>query len=330
MFRIIISKIAYSDKGNEDKTYVLSAFDLRPLWNKKKSSGLNGTYDGINFANKPLLYSTPDFTKHKPKTIPNNQTFIKKNNSLGFIVNEPAPETVVIVENNNKNSLANRIANRPAVQEYFNIYCKQIAGFLGNIERKTKESVFISLTGDSGSMKTRMCFQFMNAFAQNYKVGHASIEEHPESALYFDKAAEYLNQTAINNIEAPEIRTLQDLHELIMRNDVIVIDSYTKMKEIFKGFEVDKDLRKKYNGKLFIVIFQQTTSGAMRGGSKSEYDADIVLFTEKKDNYEKNYIYAYKNRYNRQIGLTYNIFHKRLDGSTTIVAPEIKQKFKVN
>ena len=248
--------------------------------------------------------------------------------NTGFKVNEPEPETTVLVENDNKRSLANRIANRPVNQEYFEIYCKQIAGFLGAIERKTKESVFISLTGGEGSMKTRMCFQFMNALAQNYKVGHASIEEHPESALYYDKVDEYLNQTAINNIEAPEIRTLNDLHELISRNDVIVIDSYTKMKEIFKGFEVDKDLRKKYNGKLFIVIFQQTVTGSMRGGSKSQFDADIVLFTQQFDDYEKNFIYASKNRYNSQKNLKYNIFNKKLIGA--IIAPDVKPKFKVN
>lgn len=362
MFRIIISKTAYVDGKKQNKVFVLSAFDLRPLWKKQKSSGLNGTYDGINFAKKPLLSKTLDLKKSrdlpkvavaspkdgdkKPlsknkvtKTIPKNQIINKKNetNTLncaasttntGFKVDEPETETTVLVENNNKNSLANRIASRPVNQEYFEIYCKQIAAFLGKIERKPKESVFISLTGGRGSMKTRMCFQFMNALAQNYKVGHASIEEHPESALYFDKIDEYLNQTALNNIESPEIRTLNDLHELIARNDVIVIDSYTKMKEIFKGFEVDKDLRKKYNGKLFIVIFQQTTSGAMRGGSKSEFDADIVLFTKQFDNYEKNYIYADKNRYNKQQDLKYNIFNKKLEGA--IIAENPIAKFKVN
>jgi type IV secretory pathway ATPase VirB11/archaellum biosynthesis ATPase len=63
-----------------------------------------------------------------------------------------------------------------------------------------KESVAITLTGGQGSMKTRFCFQLMNALAQNYKVGHASIEEHPESGLYFDKVEQYLNGKSIHNI----------------------------------------------------------------------------------------------------------------------------------
>ncbi len=221
----------------------------------------------------------------------------------------------------NKNSLAYKMANKPEKVDYFDIQDKDIKKLLGQIEIKPNESVFISLTGGEGSMKTRMAFQFMNCFAQNYKVGHASIEEHPESVLYYDKANEYLNAKAQSNIHNPEVKSIIDLHKLIQDNDVIVIDSFTKMKEIEKSFEVDKDLRKKYNGKLFIVIFQQTTNGSMRGGSKSQFDADIVMFTEKFDDYTKNYVYTTKNRYNKEAGLKFNIFSKQLVGN----APAIKK-----
>lgn len=236
----------------------------------------------------------------------------------------------------NRNSLAYKMANKPKNVNYFKIDNAEIASFLGQIERKNKESVVISLTGGQGSMKTRMAFQFMNALAQNYKVGHASIEEHPESNLYFDKAEHYLNAKALNNIEAPEIKSVNELEQLIKKNDVIVIDSFTKMQEMHKSFEVDKDLRKKYDGKLFIVIFQQTTDGKMRGGSKSQFDADIVLFTEKKTDYRDNYIYADKNRYqNKPLdGLKFNIFSKKLvhDKSEPMAEPTAKKKlsFSVN
>lgn len=236
----------------------------------------------------------------------------------------------------NRNSLAYKMANKPKNVNYFKIDNTEIASFLGQIERKKKESIVISLTGGQGSMKTRMAFQFMNALAQNYKVGHASIEEHPESNLYFDKAEQYLNAKSLNNIEAPEIKSINELEQLIKKNDVIVIDSFTKMQEMHKGFEVDKDLRKKYDSKLFIVIFQQTTDGKMRGGSKSQFDADIVLFTEKKTDYRDNYIYADKNRYqNKPLdGLKFNIFSKKLvhDKSEPMAEPTAKKKlsFSVN
>lgn len=232
----------------------------------------------------------------------------------------------------NKNSLAYRLANKRTISDSFKIEEKEIADFLGDIERKEKESVVISLTGGQGSMKTRMCFQFMNALGQNYKVGHASIEEHPESKLYYDKAEEYLNAKALQNIEAPEIKTISDLEQLIKSNDVIVIDSFTKMQEMDKGFEIDKDLRKKHNGKLFIVIFQQTTDGKMRGGSKSQFDADVVLFTEKMTDYRNNYIYADKNRYqNKPLdGLKFNIFDKKLVRDKLEASAEPKTKKKLS
>ncbi|MCD8435628.1 ssDNA-binding domain-containing protein [Tenacibaculum dicentrarchi] len=214
------------------------------------------------------------------------------------------------------NSLAYKMANRQnKVSEIYKIRDKNISEFLGEIEVKQKESVVITLTGGQGSMKTRCAFRFMNAFAQKYKVGHASIEEHPESTLYYNKVDEYINDTALNNIHNPEINSISDLDMLVKENDIIVIDSFAKMQEIQKGFEVDKDLRKKYDGKLFIVIFQQTTDGKMRGGSKSQFDADIILFTEKFDNYQDNYIYADKNRYqNRNLtDLKYNIFEGKLN-----------------
>ncbi|MFZ3575881.1 ArdC family protein [Tenacibaculum finnmarkense] len=209
------------------------------------------------------------------------------------------------------NTLAYKMANRQnQVSEIYKIKDKNISEFLGQIEVKEKESVVITLTGGQGSMKTRCAFRFINAFAQKYKVGHASIEEHPESTLYYNKVDEYINDNALNNIHNPEINSISDLDRLVKENDIIVIDSFAKMQEIQKGFEVDKDLRKKYDGKLFIVIFQQTTDGKMRGGSKSQFDADIILFTEKFDNYQDNYIYADKNRYQNKnlTDLKYNIF----------------------
>lgn len=237
---------------------------------------------------------------------------VDKNGQFSLLGVAAQEEEKVVPQN--KQSLAYRIANQPTEVDYFDISDKDISSFLGNIERKNKESIVVSLTGGQGSMKTRFAFQFMNALAQKYKVGHASIEEHPESVLYFDKVNQYLNETALHNIEAPEVKCVQDLENLIKCNDVIVIDSFAKLQEIDRNFEVDKDLRKKYDGKLFLVIFQQTTDGKMRGGSKSQFDADIVLFTQKESDYRNNYVYADKNRYQSQSleKLHYNIFNGEL------------------
>ena len=182
--------------------------------------------------------------------------------------------------------------------ETFVIANPQLQRFLGDVERKSSESTVITIAGGAGSGKTRFAFQFINALAQNYTVGHASLEEHPDSKLYYDKVQQYIDETALPNIEAPEIKNLDQLEALIQRNEVIVIDSFAKLQELNPRFLLDRDLRKKYDGKLFLLIYQLTGEGKMRGGSKSEYDGDIILLTHVAPDYRENYIYPSKNRYN--------------------------------
>ena len=182
--------------------------------------------------------------------------------------------------------------------ETFVIANPQLQRFLGDLERKTAESTVITIAGGAGSGKTRFAFQFINALAQNYKVGHASLEEHPDSKLYYDKVQQYIDETALPNIEAPEIKDLDQLEALIQRNEVIVIDSFAKLQELNPRFLLDRDLRKKYDGKLFLLIYQLTGEGKMRGGSKSEFDGDIILLTHVAPDYRENYIFPSKNRYN--------------------------------
>ena len=213
------------------------------------------------------------------------------------------------------NSISNKIkAFQERNFEIFNIENPDLSTFLGEIERKNIGSNVITLTGGAGSGKTRFAFQFMNALAQNYKVGHASLEEHPESKLYFDKVTQYLDSQAQNNISVLENETLDGLENLINENEVIVIDSFAKLREMDSKFLVDKDLRKKYNGKLFLVIFQQTSDGKMRGGSTSEFDGDIILFTKTFDDPKENFVYPSKNRYNALplSELKYSVFYQQL------------------
>ena len=213
------------------------------------------------------------------------------------------------------NSISNKIkAFQERNFEIFNIENPDLSTFLGEIERKNIGSNVITLTGGAGSGKTRFAFQFMNALAQHYKVGHASLEEHPESKLYFDKVTQYLDNQAQNNISVLENETLDGLENLINENEVIVIDSFAKLREMDSKFLVDKDLRKKYNGKLFLVIFQQTSDGKMRGGSTSEFDGDIILFTKTFDDPKENFVYPSKNRYNALplSELKYSVFYQQL------------------
>ncbi|WP_281322762.1 zincin-like metallopeptidase domain-containing protein [Flavobacterium aestivum] len=336
-------QLLFEDKPNEAIRTALKRSGLAFKWSPKEGAWQRqlNTFDKHNW--KLLLAVIPSLETKAGDSEKKESSITTKGLNAPKVATKPEVKKqmgctpkVTPEKNVNKNSLAYKMANRPKDVPFFNIDNKDIADFLGQIERKEKESIVISLTGGQGSMKTRMCFQFMNALAQFYKVGHASIEEHPESSLYYAKAEEYLNAKAVENIECPEVKSLSDLEKLIQDNEIIVIDSFSKMQEMCKGFEIDKDLRKKYNGKLFIVIFQLTTDGKMRGGSKSQFDADIVLFTEKMADYRDNYIYADKNRYqNKPLdGLKFNIFNKKLiqDNPEAPSEPRAKKKlsFLVN
>ena len=227
---------------------------------------------------------------------------------------DPATQSAPSITPRN-NSIANKMATlQNRTFETFIIAEPQMQAFLGDVERKNTGSTAITITGGAGSGKTRFAFQFINALAQNYKVGHASLEEQPDSKLYFDKVQQYLDQTAQANVEAPEIENMQDLQALIERNDVIVIDSFTKIREWDRNFLLDRDLRKKYNSKLFLIIFQQTVAGNMRGGTTSEFDGDIILYTQVFPDYRENYIYPSKNRYNSTPSeqLRYSVYHQQL------------------
>lgn len=226
---------------------------------------------------------------------------------------------IIPVKNSGRNSLAKRKLQMQGRKfEMYDVLDKHMSEFLGDIERKNKESLVLTIAGEQGSGKTRFAFRFMNVLAQKYKVGHASMEEHPESKVYWDKIDEYMNETALNNIDNPEIKTISQLEKLIEENDVIVIDSFPKLRELEKKFGVDKDLRKKYNGKLFLIVFQLTSGGKMRGGTESQFDGDCIFFVEKKANYKDSFVYANKNRYqNRPLDeIEFNIFSGQLNQKT--------------
>lgn len=309
---------------DKDRKLKLKSYDV----GKKKSRDPQG---GLPSAEGSQLFKTVQSTQDPVGTLQDGRTEPlsegkgtkkslsrkKKEENFGLNASE-APVTSLPAP---RQTLAQQLATRPEVRESFLVADEQMSLFLGALEKKTKDSLVITLTGKQGSGKTRFAFQFMNALAQRYRVGHASIEEHPESVLYEEKAYQYLNDTALEHITAQDVRSLAELDTMIRTNEVIVIDSFQKMRELAPHFEIDKDLRKKYDGKLFLVIFQQTADGKMRGGSKSQFDGDIILFTETFPDYRENYVYPDKNRYNKRPAteLQYSIYEQRM----LATAPEV-------
>lgn len=267
--------------------------------------------------NEPKFYE--EIKNIIQEKIPQKKINIKEAEQLSLALNRSEPKSLKQGKSLgylNKNSLANRRKEREKQKfEVYDIQDKDLSVFLGDLEIKKKESLVITISGKYGSGKTHFLFRFMNILAQKYKIGHASLEEHPESTLYWDKADIYCNKKAQENIVNPEIKNLEDLHQLITETDITVIDSFSKLKELDKKIEIDSHLRKKYDGKLFVIVFQETTDNKMRGGSKNAHDGDCIFFTKKDGDYKNNYLYMDKNRYQKKPlnELQYNIYSGKLN-----------------
>jgi len=143
-----------------------------------------------------------------------------------------------------------------------------------------------------------------------------SLEEHPLSELAQSKKKQYIkpkNQALIDTIS--ELLSYQELCKIIEKYDCIFIDSWGKM-QIGQKIDFDRDLRKKFNGKLFFVIFQRTVNQTMRGGASAQFDGDIIMKIDKDKNgdFKKNYVYHDKNRYQSKDlnTLKFNIYQQKL------------------
>ena len=305
----------------KDRQTLLKSYDV----GKNKKPSLPKESPKLSTSTKKVSSSKADSKDSKKTNIDKKGL---KNPSLTPVDPEPKQPQPAPVANRGRNTVASNLNRRQSQNtEFYKMPDPEILKFLDRVEIKPRESVVITIAGEKGSSKTHGIFKWINAFAQNYNVGHASLEEDPASYLYEQKAKQYFNQRTMASVEAPYITNIDQLDELIQNNDIIFIDSFAKLQEMVRGFGIDKDLRKKYDGKLFVVIFQQTSDGKMRGGSKSEYDGDIILYTEKHSDFKENYMWTDKNRYTQKPidGLRYYIYTGK-----TVYADELENNQEEN
>lgn len=208
-----------------------------------------------------------------------------------------------------------------------------LAKFLGKIEIKPVQSTVITLDSGEGGGKTHTLYNWANEFFEaGYRPIIWSLEEHASSSLATDKAEQYFgaNKAYIpveseNDNETNE-QTVKRLLDSINDFDVIMIDSWAKLVELFKAISLDQDLRKKFNGKLFIIVLQRTASGEIRGGSKVAFDGDVILkIVVDRDDFRNNYIYNHKNRYNDHMPISelkYSPYHRVLQKTEKEVLAE--------
>lgn len=193
--------------------------------------------------------------------------------------------------------------------EVFNIP-GDIGLFLGQVEKKPVHSVVTTIDAEQGAGKTRLVFQIMNALAgMGMKCLFYSLEEHPQSKLFKDKVNQYIDPSNLANISViDEVVSWENEKALIEASDAIFFDSFQKLPKI----DLDRDIRKAFNSKLFYVIYQQTGTKTMRGGSEAAFDGDQILKIKKHDNYKENYAFANKNRYQNDPEIKFNIYKGEL------------------
>ncbi|WP_417885347.1 zincin-like metallopeptidase domain-containing protein [Zunongwangia sp.] len=210
---------------------------------------------------------------------------------------EPTPELPKLPSQNN-NKIRNMVDKSERTFEFYNV-SGETGKFLQRVEQKPKGSVDITLSAPKGAGKTTLMYQMMNDFAAGKNPSlFVSLEEDPESVLAEDKRVKYIDDANKPYIdEVGEIKSKQELYDLIEQYDIIFIDSWQKLVRKKFNIEFDEGLRKRFDGKVFIVIFQETVDGRVKGGADIEFDGDIITKVHKGETFAENYAWFDKNRY---------------------------------
>lgn len=181
--------------------------------------------------------------------------------------------------------------------------------FLGDLERY---ELAMTLDGDPGGGKSRFTYRLANALAsQGDKVAIFTLEIGKESDLVQRMKNDYIAKSNLDKIFFADVAPegIETIRAAAANFDVVIIDSWNKLDEDTAEFD---RLRKDFPQTIFIAIFQRTTSGVIRGGTKPLFDAGIVIKVVKPDNdFKNNYAYCEKNRYSGDFH-KYNIYSGKI------------------
>lgn len=171
--------------------------------------------------------------------------------------------------------------------------------FLGKLQR---EKCAIALTGDSGAGKSTFSFQLAKGFVnKNLSVAYFSLESGITESTQELISKFELDSTLFKTFEEGG---LKDVRTEAENFDCVIIDSYSKISSKAIDFE---ELRQDFPNTYFVIIFQKTTDGKIRGGSSILFNStatiDIIVSNDgerlalmKKSRYgRENYIYSITN-----------------------------------
>jgi hypothetical protein len=146
--------------------------------------------------------------------------------------------------------------------------------FLGELDRNMTA---FALTGDSGAGKSYFSFELAKTFIDyGFSCKYFSMEE-GLGKLTQDKLKVY---DLGNDITLCGNATLNEVRKDAKAFDLIIIDSFQKLN--VKPDEFEK-LRQDFPETVFIIIFQKTTAGTMRGGSSIKFNSSANIDVQLKD-----------------------------------------------
>lgn len=162
----------------------------------------------------------------------------------------------------------------------------ELGRFLGELDRNMTS---FALTGDSGSGKSYFSFELAKLFIDyGFTCKYFSLEE-GLGKLTQDKLLKY---NIGNELILSGKATLSEIRKDAKEYDVVIIDSFQKLETEASEFE---HLRQSFPKTIFIIIFQKTTNGTIRGGSSIKFNSSATIDVRIEEN--ERVAYMEKGRY---------------------------------
>ena len=181
----------------------------------------------------------------------------------------------------------------------------ELGAFLGELD---KNKTCIALTGDSGAGKTYFSYQLAALFiaALGIEVKYFSLEE-GIGPITQKKVSKY---GLGNELKLTDQGNLEEVRKAAKEYPMVIVDSFNKLDAKADDFE---KLRMDFPNTLFILIFQKTASGTIRGGSAIKYNSSATIDVIRRDG--ERIAIMEKGRYGT-IGWEYSISEDRVIMST--------------
>lgn len=176
----------------------------------------------------------------------------------------------------------------------------ELGQFLGRLE---KDRLAFALTGDSGAGKSNFSFLLVLMFM---RFGLSAIYHSLEEGVNRLTQEKLMRFNIPDTVVFSEAGKLTDIRKSASEFDVVVVDSFTQVEAKSEDFEA---LRHDFPETIFIMIFQKTTSGTIRGGSSIKYNSSAMIDVVIRDG-ERMAIME-KSRYGTQ-GWEYSITNDRI------------------